>query len=170
MIFRALTISQPFASMIADGEKRIENRWWSTDYRGPLAIHAGKGTQYLTRHDLRRFPTGCVLAIARLAGCVHLDYARQEYAARHVPYCLSRDGFGARDLAEILDDVHAEGPVLWILRDVRRFPRPIPARGAQRLWGWRAPDNWREMLDGTEATPRIKRADAAGRIDSGGGR
>lgn len=40
---KALTISQPYASLIARGEKFVENRRWPTPYRGPLAIHAGKG-------------------------------------------------------------------------------------------------------------------------------
>jgi hypothetical protein len=39
---KALTIRQPWASLIALGVKRIETRSWSTQYRGPLAIHAGK--------------------------------------------------------------------------------------------------------------------------------
>lgn len=37
----ALTIKQPWASAIMAGLKRVENRTWRTDYRGPLAIHAG---------------------------------------------------------------------------------------------------------------------------------
>ncbi len=41
---KALTLHQPWASLIACGRKRIETRSWKTDYRGPLAIHAGKGT------------------------------------------------------------------------------------------------------------------------------
>jgi len=49
---KALTISQPYASLIASGEKWVENRSWPTGYRGPLAIHAGKGTQYLDRREL----------------------------------------------------------------------------------------------------------------------
>lgn len=39
---KALTIRQPWASLIAAGVKTIETRSWSTEYRGPLAIHAGK--------------------------------------------------------------------------------------------------------------------------------
>lgn len=39
---KALTIRQPWASLIALGVKHIETRSWSTRYRGPLAIHAGK--------------------------------------------------------------------------------------------------------------------------------
>lgn len=38
---KALTIRQPWASLIALGVKTIETRSWKTDYRGPLAIHAG---------------------------------------------------------------------------------------------------------------------------------
>jgi hypothetical protein len=37
-----LTIRQPWASLIAVGAKTIETRPFSTTYRGPLAIHAGK--------------------------------------------------------------------------------------------------------------------------------
>jgi hypothetical protein len=38
----ALTLHQPWATAIAEGIKTIETRSWSTSYRGPLAIHAGK--------------------------------------------------------------------------------------------------------------------------------
>ena len=38
---KALTLRQPWASLVALGVKTIETRSWSTEYRGPLAIHAG---------------------------------------------------------------------------------------------------------------------------------
>ncbi len=37
---KALTLWQPWASLVALGVKTIETRSWSTTYRGPLAIHA----------------------------------------------------------------------------------------------------------------------------------
>jgi hypothetical protein len=37
---KALTVRQPWAWAIARGHKPIENRSWTTSYRGPLAIHA----------------------------------------------------------------------------------------------------------------------------------
>ena len=40
---KALTIKQPWASLIIYGDKDVENRSWPTSYRGPLLIHAGKG-------------------------------------------------------------------------------------------------------------------------------
>lgn len=39
---KALTLWQPWASLIAVGAKTIETRGWATNYRGPLAIHAAK--------------------------------------------------------------------------------------------------------------------------------
>jgi len=38
---KALTIFQPYAALIVAGIKDIENRSWSTSYRGSLLIHAG---------------------------------------------------------------------------------------------------------------------------------
>ena len=40
---KAITLHQPWASLVALGVKTIETRSWPTKYRGPLAIHAGKG-------------------------------------------------------------------------------------------------------------------------------
>lgn len=42
---KALTLWQPWASLIALGVKSIETRAWSTSYRGPLAIHAAATTK-----------------------------------------------------------------------------------------------------------------------------
>lgn len=39
---RALTIWQPYATLIVCGLKRFETRSWATTYRGPLVIHAAK--------------------------------------------------------------------------------------------------------------------------------
>lgn len=40
---RCLSLTQPWATLIALGAKKIETRSWATRYRGPLAIHAAKG-------------------------------------------------------------------------------------------------------------------------------
>ncbi len=39
---KALSIRQPWASMIILGQKPVENRNWKASYRGPLLIHAPK--------------------------------------------------------------------------------------------------------------------------------
>ena len=127
---KALTVSQPYASLIASGEKWVENRRYPVSYRGPLAIHAGKGTQYLDKRELADYPTGCVIAIARLVTCVPLLGTR------------CGNGIWMRQLKQhgininaFLGHQHTEGPWCWILSDVRRI-EPAPARGAQGLWEW----------------------------------
>jgi hypothetical protein len=39
---KALSVRQPWAWLIANGFKDIENRSWDTSYRGLILIHAGK--------------------------------------------------------------------------------------------------------------------------------
>lgn len=39
---KALSIMQPWAWLIVNRYKPLENRDWATSYRGPVAIHAGK--------------------------------------------------------------------------------------------------------------------------------
>jgi hypothetical protein len=127
---KALTISQPFASLIASGEKWIENRMWPTNYRGELAIHAGKGTQYLDKEELAEYPTSCVIAVARLAACVTLEVIRA--IERSDERNLVIPGT-SKTWAEACEHPHAEGPWCWILEDIRII-EPVPMRGAQRLW------------------------------------
>lgn len=38
---KAISIRQPWASLIVDGPKRIENRTWKTSRRGWVLVHAG---------------------------------------------------------------------------------------------------------------------------------
>jgi len=45
---KALSIRQPWAQLIATGRKDIENRKWSTKFRGEFLIHTGK---VMTRDD-----------------------------------------------------------------------------------------------------------------------
>ena len=124
---KALTICQPYAHFIIRGEKLVENREWSTRYRGPLAIHAGKSRSWLSDDDEAHFATegdplqfGVVLGEARLTDVVHIervltgDYDMQYPWLRHHP--------------------HANGTWCWILQDVHRYATPIPFKGAQGLW------------------------------------
>lgn len=113
---KALTICQPYAELIARGDKPIENRTWPTSYRGPLLIHAGKSKAWLDDPLwLAKFPTmafGALVARANLVDCVRLE----------------------RLPAHLRDHEHANGPWCWVLADVERLPSPIPMLGAQGLW------------------------------------
>lgn len=90
---KALTIWQPWASLLACGAKRYETRSWPTRYRGPIAIHAAmispfrvslspecKGViadEVLNSHRcplLRDMPRGAVIATAELVNVWHIVY------------------------------------------------------------------------------------------------
>lgn len=40
---RGITLTQPYATLVAVGAKAIETRSWATSFRGPIAIHAAQG-------------------------------------------------------------------------------------------------------------------------------
>jgi len=117
-----LTICQPWAWAIAAGHKRVENRTWPTNYRGRLAIHAGKsrrwlhGTAELIELGLAVPPGdglmfGAIVAVADLADVVRFDGAG----------FLGRDPF-------------ASGPWCWLLENVRALGEPVACPGRQGLW------------------------------------
>ena len=55
---KAITVIQPWASLLAEGAKLYETRSWKTNYRGEILIHAGKKdplfgmSQWVTKHGL----------------------------------------------------------------------------------------------------------------------
>lgn len=57
---KAISIRQPWAWLIVNGYKDIENRSWCTKYRGPVLIHASQG---MTRKDYNEICSAVVDAI-----------------------------------------------------------------------------------------------------------
>ena len=153
---KALTLTEPWAMLVAIGAKRIETRSWPTKYRGPLAIHAAKGFPkrardftlepvcyeamyelgYKTRHWFPAYPLGAVLATCTLVDCVQI---------REMHY--SPDGEPAGIIGKytnMLADRPSErefgnyepGRWAWILRGVECFKNTVPAKGSLGLWDW----------------------------------
>lgn len=118
---KALTICQPYAHLIAIGEKRIENRSWPTRYRGPLLIHAGKSRDWLTEDAPSGLVLGAVVAIATLAECLSIQ-------------AIERGRFPQHAYPWLREHRHTNGPWCWVLTDVQALLDPVPARGAQGLW------------------------------------
>lgn len=135
---KALTICQPYAELIACGEKRVENRTWSTSYRGPLAIHAGTSRAWLrTYRPLpKQMDFGKVIAVCDLVACIDLLTLRLHFA-ENSDHPLSRQY--VEKWKWILSHDHASGPFCWVLENVRRID-PVIAVGRQGLWNWRKPE------------------------------
>ncbi len=122
MSIPALTICQPYAELIARGDKLVENRVWATKHRGTLLIHAGKSRTWLERDgsDPPRMDFGAIVAICELVECVR--------------YRKDAGGKPPRGYEWLRDDRYAEGPWCWILENVRRLPKPVSCEGSQRFW------------------------------------
>ena len=101
---RALSVRQPFANMIASGEKTIETRDWRPNFRGELLIVS-------TKFPVTPGPAGCAVAICRLADCRRMRTADAEAAC--TPW-------GALLFS-------------WILADVRRI-EPFALIGRGGIW------------------------------------
>jgi hypothetical protein len=119
---KALSLWQPWASLISDRRKKIETRHWEMLYRGPLAIHAAlkvdKEACMEFGYDPELIPTGAILCIVNVRHCVRF------------PHLLAPpDEYG---------DFH-EGRFGFLLEMLKRFEVPILAKGHQGLWDWQCP-------------------------------
>lgn len=109
----AISLWQPWASLVAFGEKKIETRSWSTLYRGALAIHATKGMPHeawelcnqepfkttLLNHnaitvrgyapnemlDATELPLGAIVAVCYLTAVHRIPSATQHFARFDFP-------------------------------------------------------------------------------------
>ena len=101
---KALSVKQPWANMIARGQKMIELRSWRTRYRGRLMICSSALPDIV--------PAGAALAIVNLVECRKATQEDEENA-----YCVVRVG---KDYA-------------WIFENIQRI-RPWPIKGGQKLF------------------------------------
>jgi hypothetical protein len=137
---KAISLWQPWASLMACGVKRHETRHWSTAYRGPIAIHASKTVDIAGAPDKlcldalgpywsKTVPQGAVVAIGTLAAVT-----AAERAADHLT---------AADLAA---GNFTPGRFAWRVEMVRRLQAPIPTIGRQGLFNWTPPDDLEKRL------------------------
>jgi hypothetical protein len=148
---KAITLIQPWASLIALGEKRIETRSWPTNYRGPIAIHAGKSmpayardlceelevADLLEEHGLmwEALPQGEVVATAKLLDCIRFAKDTAWIVEEHCAIPHGQWPYLTGQYEYLLGDF-SPGRYGFVLEDVRPLPEPIPARGFQGLWDW----------------------------------
>ena len=140
---KALTLWQPFASLIACGIKHIETRSWAPpadmQWRR-IAIHAAKRKvdwEALTRQgvtvtgnpsevDLPRGAVVCTAVLYQVSQVVANDGDRAYLGGGPVDAHVKVDAYGD----------YSVGRWLWFFSDVQPVEPPIPARGRQKLWEW----------------------------------
>jgi hypothetical protein len=150
---KCISLWQPWASLIALGEKKIETRHWATPYRGPLAIHAAKrwtGAEAETCLDspfweilseaglieqdhlkpgrakpTERMPLGAIVAVVDLTDCVP-TFQKGALAECWLSSSIS--------IQERHFGNYAANRFGWMLSKVRALPEPIPYKGEQGLF------------------------------------
>lgn len=139
---KAITIWQPWASLLAHGMKQYETRSWATKYRGPIAIHAAKRpvrqtidalvadrgggwttldyfeSLFMRPGELDHLPTGAVVGTALLTRC---NLITEDFVAKLTP--MER-ALGDFTLGRYAWEFHGRVPL----------DSPIPAKGMQGLW------------------------------------
>lgn len=115
---RVLSIKAPYAWAIATGRKKVENRDWSTPYRGLIYIHANSTScsddvRWLEKTFRLKVPDslvkGAIVATAEL-----VDVIEKDRAARFGRWFVGHYG--------------------WVLKDVQQLRRPVPVNGQQGLY------------------------------------
>lgn len=79
---KAISIKQPFASLIAQGLKKVEVRSWSTEYRGPLLICAGLRPHEVRPVPVAGLPVGCSLCVVNLVDVT--EFKKEQEALAYV--------------------------------------------------------------------------------------
>lgn len=166
---KALTLWQPWATLVAMGEKKIETRCWQTKYRGELAIHAAANipAKYLGA-SARTEPFRDELADVF---CVRQDRddrsgKRVNDILRGLPkgkiVCLVRVAHiepvsdFLREMLnkrELIFGNYEEGRHAWFLEIVEVVEPPILAKGNRMLWNWNRTAFGESPHDSTDGGP-----------------
>lgn len=139
---KALTLTQPWATLMALKAKRIETRSWYTSYRGEFVVHAAKGfpkwaretceepefAEALQGADAAELPLSVGLCVVRLLACIPTgDVKKIEFVLGH-KLSPNEQAFGD----------YSAGRYAWVTEYVRPILDPVPVRGALSLWEYNA--------------------------------
>jgi len=123
---KALSLQQPWAWLMTAGPKRIENRKWRTNYRGPVLVHASKGW------DKENFQIGGSFGLFSKPNGLPFPDAMPDFAHNY-----ERGGivgiFTITDCVTESEDPWFFGPYGFVVKDARPLPF-VPCRGMLNLF------------------------------------
>ena len=141
---RCLTVHQPWAELLCDGLKWVENRTWRTSHRGPLGIHAGLRRPAVADlaqagfADTRTLPRGAMIGTVDVVACLRNEAGRLTAdSVRRLLRAADRDvpcGELNIDSVPGIEFVQSDAPFWWVVNRPRRLERPVPRRGQTSLW------------------------------------
>lgn len=130
---KALSLLQPWATLVVRGVKRYETRSWRTSYRGPLVIQASSRFPEELRALCERQPFRRLLREAGSASWFDLPLGAL-LGTVDVRDCLPVEQLAAIDGAQRSLGDYREGRWAWLLDDAQPFPEPIPWRGKRGIY------------------------------------
>jgi hypothetical protein len=149
---KAISLWQPWASLVAFGEKRWETRGRLTHFRGKLAIAATASApkrarlfeefllvrQALAKHmsplkvvQHLRQTRGHILAVVDVVDCIPTGEWTRQYCSRGAKF--PHPTF-AESKQEIAFGDYGPGRFAWKLENIKRLNVPVPCLGGQFLW------------------------------------
>lgn len=125
---KAITVKEPFASLISEGIKKYEFRTWKTNYRGEVYIHAGKGINkeyiyLLKRYNINKHNSE-IIAKAQLTDCIKVNNDFKEF--------LRKENYEVYKM--IIEDDDFNG-YAFKLENVKKI-KPISINGKLSIWNF----------------------------------
>lgn len=126
---KAISIRQPWASLIVVGAKDVENRGWQTSHRGTLLIHAAKTRDV---DAFRAARAACREAMARGIAVTRMLAEAGVVIDEALPLPMGAI-IGVVDVLDVVQGSPSPwaqpGAQHWILGRPRMLPDPIPCLG-----------------------------------------
>ncbi len=131
---KVITLTQPWATLVCYGAKKIETRTWKSWWHGETLVHAAKSYpkwakdlcdeepfySALRPHGIYSAPEsvcGHIIGAVTIGDCIRTEALRDDLSADELEFGdYSDNRFG------------------WLLTDPRFLPKPIFAKGALGIW------------------------------------
>lgn len=123
---KALTIKEPWASLIINNYKTYEFRSWKTNYRGKILIHAGLSLEkselkYFEDYNLN-YQCGNIIGEATITDCILVtkEFNKKLFDINNKVYKNNHENLYA-----------------WKLENIVKYENPIPIKGKLGLWDYK---------------------------------
>lgn len=126
---KVLSLTEPYATLIKEGKKKVETRSWKTSYRGKLYIHASStkipkeyknNQELMSLVDINKLNYGNIICSCELVDCIEMT---DEFVEKI-----------KKNRNEYVSGVYAKGRYAWIFKNIKVLNEPIKAKGHLGIW------------------------------------